>query len=694
MPELSDELLGRIFGGCRLEALIGHGGSGRVYRATQVFLERPVAVKILHEGVAEDPRFVSRLTREARLLASLRHPNIAHVHAMSSNVGAYALVMELIDGQSLERRLLKQGALDPLAAAQIGLQIARALNAAWLNGIVHGDLKPGNVMLTQAGIAKVVDFGLAHRPDEHSHSGARWGSVHYMSPEQVRGRTLDIRSDLYALGATLWHCLTGQRLFPEPNAVLAARAHLKRPVPPPPSDIPRSLRELVVRLLKKDPNRRPQTPIEVIEWLESWLEAQPRAPWVLVAHKDHKVAFEVEQIAASFYPEVVVTASGADALAAIEVRGRPEVAIASLVLNDADGFTLLERLKDEGRTRTIAVCPFDALHEAVGRRLGLLGVEAAVHTLEPTWLRSFFADPGPLEPTTGSTQPDEEGAPSLLPALVPRVEQLLNHYLDDLGPYATVVGPDAGASGLIARAGDEPHRVDEHVDVGAQVLRVAETIVVDDAADHPVLGAEGEGSFAGLPLRAPGGRLLGSLTLSSPDPGAFPPDHLPEVAAVARRLAGELYLGLPFGEREMEPAFIFAGEGPDRLAELEEAHIAEMRLPVFAFDDQGRALVASKGAREWLELGEDPLAGISRDLIVALIASRLAGHLKPRRALEVRPGPYCDHRVVEMGLERLLWTCWPQQRGDSTVHIEVFDLLGRAKDTTPLPVASFSDLSP
>jgi serine/threonine protein kinase len=201
---------------------------GEVYRAKDTELDREVAVKVLLEAVAQDPDRIARFEREARLLASLSHQNIATLHGLEGHEGRRYLVMELADGETLAERLNK-GPLPADEALEIALQIANGLEAAHEAGIVHRDLKPANVMLSPGGKVKLLDFGLAkawqaeegdsdltHSPTltaQMTAGGVLLGTAAYMSPEQARGKLLDSRTDIWAFGCVLYEMLTGEKPF-------------------------------------------------------------------------------------------------------------------------------------------------------------------------------------------------------------------------------------------------------------------------------------------------------------------------------------------------------------------------------------------------------------------------------------------------------------------------------------------------
>ena len=223
---------GTRLGSFRIAALVGAGGMGEVYRARDTRLDRDVAIKVLPEAFAADPGRLARFEREARALASVSHPNIAQVHGFEQADGMHALVMELVDGEELSRRI-DRGAIPFSEAVTIARQIADALDAAHDKGIVHRDLKPANVMITPDGVVKVLDFGLAksapgesgtdltHSPTTidvgGTQEGVLLGTAAYMSPEQARGRIVDKRTDIWAFGCLLYEMLARKQAFGTDN---------------------------------------------------------------------------------------------------------------------------------------------------------------------------------------------------------------------------------------------------------------------------------------------------------------------------------------------------------------------------------------------------------------------------------------------------------------------------------------------
>ncbi|MCG6920394.1 MAG: protein kinase [Acidobacteria bacterium] len=271
-------MIGQTFSHYRITAAIGAGGMGEVYRATDTNLGRDVAIKVLPPEVAQDPERLGRFQREAHLLASLNHPNIAAIYGLEEADGKPFLALELVEGEELKERLAR-GALPVDEALEIAEQVAEALEEAHNKGIVHRDLKPANVKLTPEGKVKVLDFGLAkawsgENPDGSSPSaalsqsptlahtgtvaGVILGTAAYMSPEQARGKPVDKRADLWSFGVLLWEMLTGRTLFPGDTVtdVIAAVVRAEPDLDALPAATPQPVRRLLARCLRKDPRTR------------------------------------------------------------------------------------------------------------------------------------------------------------------------------------------------------------------------------------------------------------------------------------------------------------------------------------------------------------------------------------------------------------------------------------------------------
>ncbi len=265
-------MIGKSIGHYLIVEEIGEGGMGVVYRATDRFLRRDVALKFLPESFADDPGQRTRLLHEARVLASLNHPNIAAIYGLESADGRHALVMEYVEGATLAVRIRK-GAMAPCEIYTLALQMCSALAAAHEKGIIHRDVKPGNVVVTSDGQVKMLDFGLAlAKGADRGFTSAEEitvelskemselaGTIAYMAPEQLRGESLDERADIYGLGVILYELAAGRRPFGESKGaalihdVLGTRPIAPRRLVP---AIPPRLEEIILKCLEKDPGHR------------------------------------------------------------------------------------------------------------------------------------------------------------------------------------------------------------------------------------------------------------------------------------------------------------------------------------------------------------------------------------------------------------------------------------------------------
>ncbi len=247
-----------------LHRRLARGGMADVYLARDQLLDRPVAVKVLFAEFATDPAFVARFRREAQAAANLNHPNIVGVFDWGEQGGTYFIVMEFVDGRSLAEILRTEGPLHPDRAADIAIDVAAALGFAHRNGVIHRDVKPGNVLISPNGQVKVADFGIARAMDAAveenlTQTGAVMGTATYFSPEQAQGQPLDPRSDLYALGVVLYEMVTGRPPFGGDSPVAIAYKHVQEQPSPPRHvnlDVPPELEAIIMRLLAKSPQGR------------------------------------------------------------------------------------------------------------------------------------------------------------------------------------------------------------------------------------------------------------------------------------------------------------------------------------------------------------------------------------------------------------------------------------------------------
>lgn len=243
-----------------LGPLLGQGGMARVHRGLDRHLRRPVAIKVLAPPFDRDKGFVERFRREARTAAGLSHPSIVAVFDSGSDDGTHFIVTELVEGETLADRLRRDGPMAPDDAVGVAVDVCRALEAAHARGLIHRDIKPGNVMLLPDGRVKVVDFGIARAAgsDTLTGTGVVLGSSAYLSPEQASGKGVDERADLYALGCVLYEMLTGEVPFRAETPVATMYRHVNEDPPPPSSvsNVRPELEDIVMRCLEKEPRRR------------------------------------------------------------------------------------------------------------------------------------------------------------------------------------------------------------------------------------------------------------------------------------------------------------------------------------------------------------------------------------------------------------------------------------------------------
>ncbi len=267
-------MVGKTLGHYKILEPLGAGGMGEVYRARDTKLDRDVAIKVLPKDFATDQDRLARFEREAKLLASLNHANIATIHGLEDSDGVRFIAMELVEGETLAAQIARSGRIEVDEAMDIARQIAEALEAAHENGVIHRDLKPANVIVTPDGKVKVLDFGLAKTVEAASHeadmshsptvtvagtqAGVILGTAPYMSPEQVRGQPVDKRADIWAFGCVLYEMLAGKGAFHRDTVAdtLAAILEVEPDWRVVPEDLPFTVRHLLGRCLQKDPARR------------------------------------------------------------------------------------------------------------------------------------------------------------------------------------------------------------------------------------------------------------------------------------------------------------------------------------------------------------------------------------------------------------------------------------------------------
>jgi serine/threonine protein kinase len=260
--------------------LLGAGGMAEVFEGRDRLLARRVAIKVLQAQFVRDPSFLIRFKREAQAAASLSHPNIVGVYDTGTEDGTHFIVMEFVDGRTLKEVIRAEGPLYPERAAEICADVCSALVAAHARGLIHRDIKPGNVMLTPEGKVKVMDFGIARATTSETitQTAAVVGTAQYISPEQAQGQTVDYRSDLYSLGCCLYEMLTGTVPFTGATPVAIAYRHVREDPTPPRMlnpDVPAPLEAICLKAMAKLPDNRYQTAAELHDDLERFRNGQP-----------------------------------------------------------------------------------------------------------------------------------------------------------------------------------------------------------------------------------------------------------------------------------------------------------------------------------------------------------------------------------------------------------------------------------
>ena len=254
---------------------IGDGGMAIVYKAKDRLLKRFIAVKILKPEFVQDIKFVENFRKESHAAASLSHPNIVSIYDVGQEGNINYIVMELVSGKTLNELIKEEAPMDYRKAADIAKQVAAGLSAAHKKGIVHRDVKPHNILMTEDGIAKITDFGIAKAVTNttivDSGKDNVMGSVHYFSPEQAKGANVDEKSDIYSLGIVLYEMLTGKVPFDGDNPVTIALMQINEPVTPPSvfnHNVPPGLERIVMKAVEKQPKNRFDSADEMIDALD------------------------------------------------------------------------------------------------------------------------------------------------------------------------------------------------------------------------------------------------------------------------------------------------------------------------------------------------------------------------------------------------------------------------------------------
>lgn len=312
----------------RLERRIAVGGMGEVWQAYDESLTRPVAVKVLRDEYAGDSGFLARFRTEARNSAALSHPNIATLLDYGEQGGSAYLVMELVVGEPLSDVLERSPVLGAAQLIPILAQTARGLAAAHEAGVVHRDVKPGNILISRGGRVKITDFGVSRAAGQPTMtaSGMVMGTAQYLSPEQAVGKPATPLSDLYSVGVVAYEALAGHRPFTGPTAVDIAVAHVNDPVPPLPAAVDKPLAALVLRLLDKDPAGRPQSADELAELFDRLVARTPPTGVPVVVSAPTPVQTAAASTGVPALPAPALAPDPATAAPAVAHAARPPAA--------------------------------------------------------------------------------------------------------------------------------------------------------------------------------------------------------------------------------------------------------------------------------------------------------------------------------------------------------------------------------
>jgi serine/threonine-protein kinase len=330
-------LVGQVFSNrYRIERELARGGMAEVYLARDESLNRLVALKALFPEFAREPSFVERFRREAQAAANLNHPNIVGIYDWGQESGTYFIVMEYVEGRSLRELMRSEGPIEPGQAADITAEIASALAFAHRSGVVHRDVKPGNVLITPQGHVKVTDFGIARAgtSDGLTQTGSVMGTATYFSPEQAQGLAVDGRSDVYSLGVVLYELVCGGVPFVADSPVSVAYKHVREePVPPSQrnTDVPKGLEQIIMSALAKEPEQRYQSADDMRADLLRFRRGRPLAAAPVTAIVAEMPTATVANAAVSAPPTVANPRVPVDDDEALEPRRRRHPALFTLL---------------------------------------------------------------------------------------------------------------------------------------------------------------------------------------------------------------------------------------------------------------------------------------------------------------------------------------------------------------------------
>jgi serine/threonine-protein kinase len=445
----------------QVEDVIGRGGMSEVHRGRDRRLSRPVAVKVLRKDLARNPAMQERFRLEAQNAADLNHPNIVAVYDTGDQVEGELtipyIVMEFVDGEVLRDMLSRDGPPPPRRALEIVADICVALDFSHRHGVVHRDIRPGNVMLNRAGVVKVMDFGTARvgtAGQSVTTATAVIGTAHYLAPEQIDGGRVDARSDIYSVGCVLYELLTGTPPFTAPSAVAVAYQHV-REVARPPSEVraglPRQLDAIVLKALSKNPLNRYQNAGQLRTDLLRALSGQPVSATPVMS--------EQQRVDLIGNRTLVSTAAGPPGgLAGVAQSGGPPVGPAAAA---AAGPALLAPVQPADRVdQPVAEDPRGSAGSRRGLRMaGLVAVGAAVVVALWLTLMVVLAPPAPAKVSV----PDVTGMTLEQAQATLRDKQLV------LGTVEQVDSPKAAAGRVVNQRPSELTEVDENTPVNIEI---------------------------------------------------------------------------------------------------------------------------------------------------------------------------------------------------------------------------------
>jgi hypothetical protein len=487
-----------------LGPVLGQGGMARVHQGLDRQLGRRVAIKVLAPPFDRDGEFVERFRREARAAAGLSHPNIVAVFDSGSDDGTHFIVTELVEGETLADRLRRDGPMPPADAVAVAVDVARALAAAHARGLIHRDIKPGNVMLLPDGGVKVVDFGIARAAgsDTLTHTGVVLGSTAYLSPEQAGGQPVDERADLYSLGCVLYEMLTGHVPFSADTPIATMYRHVNEDAPPPSTIAPvqPELEDVVLRCLEKDPKRRFASAAE----LEAALLAVPLARGGDTMRLETVGAAETQPVA----PIDAAAAGGAiaaGAVAADDAKTQPAAAVPAAVGGLRSRRTAPSHAPPRGRRPwLIAALVVLLLVALAGVLVATLddplptraaardaAREAAQDALPPDTPPTFADAWSGLIAAIGSAQATEDISDHAAEELVKDADELLGAYQE----------------GDTEKVEESLQHLDEHLAKAVEDGEISPTAAdaVDKAISDLVVALQNEGALAVVPTSAPTG---------------------------------------------------------------------------------------------------------------------------------------------------------------------------------------------